>query len=117
MKAPADCNSIEEIRDAIDSLDRQIVESLGRRFDYVKAITRFKKTESDVRAPDRYNAVLTQRRVWAAEAGLAPDVVEQMYRLLIAYFIDEEMKELDLHAADAAQADGAETKRVLSNRS
>jgi isochorismate pyruvate lyase len=94
MKSPADCTSIDEIRQAIDELDRTIVETLGRRFAYVKAITRFKKTAEDVAAPARYQQVLATRRAWAEEAGLNPDVIEQMYRLLIAYFIDEEMKNL-----------------------
>jgi isochorismate pyruvate lyase len=96
MKAPAECNSIEEVRHEIDEIDRAIVEALGRRFAYVKAITRFKKTEADVRAPDRYQAVLAQRRLWAAEAGLDPAVIEEMYRLLIGHFIDVEMKDLHL---------------------
>jgi isochorismate pyruvate lyase len=96
MKSPIECNTIEEIRQEIDALDRQIIEALGRRFGYVKAITRFKKTEVEVRAAERYNAVLQARREWAAEAGLDPDVIEQMYRQLIGYFIDAEMKELGL---------------------
>jgi isochorismate pyruvate lyase len=96
MKAPADCLSIEEVREAIDTLDREIVERLGRRFQYVKAVTRFKKTSDEVRAAARYQAVLHARRTWAAEAGLDPDVVEHMYRLLMDYFIAEEMKDLGL---------------------
>ena len=51
---------------------------------------------ADVRAIDRYNAVLLARRQWAVEAGLDPDVIEQMYKLLIGHFIDAEMKELGL---------------------
>ena len=94
MKAPDDCTSIEDVRQAIDAIDREIIDALGRRFQYVKAITRFKKTEAEVRANERYQAVLQARRQWAAEAGLSPDVVEQMYRLLIEHFIEQEMKDL-----------------------
>lgn len=100
MKAPAECTSIEDVRAAIDAIDQDIVRGLGLRFEYVKAITRFKKTETDVRAPDRYHAVLQARRDWAQAAGLDPDVVEQMYRLLIDHFIAEEMKDLGLAGAD-----------------
>jgi isochorismate pyruvate lyase len=49
-----------------------------------------------VRAAARYQAVLQARRAWAAEAGLDPDVVEHMYRLLMDHFIAEEMKDLGL---------------------
>ena len=55
---------------------------------------RFKATEEDVRAPRRYQAVLAQRRIWAQEAGLPPDLVDEMYRLLIGRFIDYELDAL-----------------------
>lgn len=96
MKSPAECSSIEEVRSAIDTLDREIVERLGRRFQYVKAITRFKKTADDVRAPVRRQAVLDARRAWAADAGLDPDVIETMYTLLIDHFVAVEMQTLGL---------------------
>lgn len=96
MKSPDECTTIEEVRDAIDAIDQEIMDALALRFQYVKAITRFKKTEEEVRANERYNAVLHARRQWATERGLDPDVVESMYRLLIAHFIDEELKVLGL---------------------
>jgi isochorismate pyruvate lyase len=90
---PADaCTTIEEVRNGIDELDRTIITALGQRFHYVKAVTRFKKNAEEVRAPERYQAVINSRRAWAIEAGLNPDVIEEMYRHLIAHFIDEEMK-------------------------
>lgn len=100
MQAPTECTSIEDVRAAIDAIDQEIVRGLGLRFEYVKAVTRFKKTEADVRAPDRYHAVLQARRAWAQQAGLDPDVIEQMYRLLLEHFIAEEMKDLGLAGAD-----------------
>jgi isochorismate pyruvate lyase len=36
--------------------------------------------------------MLLQRRVWADEQGLSPEVVEKLYRDLVTYFISEEMK-------------------------
>ena len=96
MKAPDECTTIEDVRAAIDALDEDIIDALALRFQYVKAITRFKKTAAEVRAIDRYNAVLRARRQWAVERGLDPDVIEEMYRHLIEHFIDEEMKDLGL---------------------
>ena len=43
-------------------------------------------------APDRFNAMLQQRREWASESGLNPDVVEKLYRDLVNHFIEEELK-------------------------
>lgn len=109
MKAPEDCSSIEEVRDAIDQLDRTIIAALGQRFGYVKTITRFKRTDEDIQAPERYRSVLETRRDWAADAGLNPDAIEKMYRDLIAHFIDEERKLLHIspqHTEPEATASG-----------
>jgi isochorismate pyruvate lyase len=92
MTPPEECTTIDEVRQGIDALDRMIIEALGRRFAYVKAVTRFKKTAEDVAAPARFQQVIETRRAWAAEAGISPDAIEQMYRNLIAYFIEEEHK-------------------------
>lgn len=100
MKSPAECNSIEEVRAAIDAIDHEVVKALGQRSQYVKAITRFKKTREDVQAPARQATVISQRRAWAAEVGLDPDVVERIYRLLIDHFVAEELKELQLVEQD-----------------
>jgi isochorismate pyruvate lyase len=49
-----------------------------------------------VRAPERQRQVLAQRRTWAAEEGLNPDMVEELYRLLMDHFVTEELKDLRL---------------------
>ena len=91
---------------AIDSIDHLIVEAIGKRFQYVQEVTRFKSTREDVAAVDRYNAVLQARRAWASEAGLNPDIIEEMYRNLIGHFINHELTVLDLHEPDQAQEAG-----------
>ena len=102
LKSPAECNSIEEVRAAIDAIDHEVVQALGLRARYVKAITRFKKTREDVQAPTRQAAVISQRRAWAAEEGLDPELVERIYRMMIDHFVTEEMKELRLVESDHA---------------
>lgn len=97
LTPPAECQSISDVRAAIDSIDRLVVEAIGRRFEYVQAVTRFKRTRDDVHAVERYNAVLATRRAWAIEFGLNPDVIEEMYRTLIGHFINHELTVLDLH--------------------
>ena len=92
MKQPQDCQNIQEIRAAIDSLDRDIVSKLGKRFEYVKAAAKFKNSTEDVKAVDRFNSMLQQRRVWAEENNLHPYVVEKLYRDLVSYFIKEELQ-------------------------
>ncbi|MBD2000348.1 isochorismate lyase [Oculatella sp. FACHB-28] len=89
---PEECKNMADIRAEIDRLDRQVVGLLGQRFAYVKAASRFKASETAVRAPKRLQAMLQQRRVWAEEEGLNADAIEKMYQDLVNHFIDEEMK-------------------------
>jgi len=36
--------------------------------------------------------MLQERRIWAENEGLNPDVIEKLYRDLVSYFIEEELK-------------------------
>jgi isochorismate pyruvate lyase len=92
MKVPEECLDIQDIRKEIDAIDRQVIELLGKRFAYVKAAAQFKKSTDGVKAVDRFNAMLQQRRIWAEEVGLNPDAIENLYRDLVGYFIEEELK-------------------------
>jgi isochorismate pyruvate lyase len=89
---PSQCRSLADVRAEIDRLDREIIRALGERFEYVKAAARFKADSAEVAAPDRVAVMLEQRRAWAVESGLNPDVVERLYRDLVSYFISEEQK-------------------------
>lgn len=93
MKYPNECSNIEEIRFEIDAIDREVIRALGERFAYVKAAAKFKTSEASVKASERFNAMLHQRRIWAEEVGLNPDVIEKLYRDLVGYFIGEELKD------------------------
>jgi isochorismate pyruvate lyase len=93
MKPAKDCTSIEEVREAIDSIDEQIIALLGERYKYVKEIVRFKEpTEESIVARSRFDAVISTRRTLAEENGLNPDLIEKLYRDLLSHFIDEELK-------------------------
>ena len=92
MKSPKDCQNIQDIRAAIDNLDKDIIDKFATRFEYVKAAAQFKQTTQDVRAKDRFYAMLQQRRVWAESNNLNPDVIENIYRDLVNYFINEELQ-------------------------
>ncbi|MEG3849264.1 isochorismate lyase [Microcoleus sp. herbarium19] len=92
MKDPDECANIHEVREEIDIIDREVIDALSKRFQYVIAAARFKTSEASVRAPDRFQAMLQQRREWALESGLNPDVVENLYRDLVNYYIEEELK-------------------------
>ena len=92
MKEPSACEDMIEIRTEIDNLDKTIIELIGKRFQYVKAASKFKTSEAGVKAPDRFKAMLVQRRLWAEQNGLSPDAIEKMYHDLVTHFIQEELK-------------------------
>ena len=92
MKSPQDCQNIEDIREAIDNLDRDIIDKFSQRFVYVKAAAKFKKNPQEVKAKERFKLMLRQRRDWAKERNLNPDVIENIYRDLVNYFIHEELQ-------------------------
>lgn len=92
QKEPDDCQDMQDIRAEIDCLDHAIIALLGKRFQYVQAAAKFKTGESSVRAPERFKAMLQQRRLWAEENGLNPDAIEKLYSDLVNHFIEEEMK-------------------------
>jgi isochorismate pyruvate lyase len=91
IKRPEECSSINNIRTEIDRIDRQIVALIGERAGYVRAAAKFKTSAADVRAAERFEAMLHQRRAWAEEQGLDPDIVEKLYRDMVNHFIRQEM--------------------------
>lgn len=85
-------DSLPAAREAIDRIDAEIVRLLGNRARYVHQVVRFKERPEDVPAWDRYDQVMQQRRELAEQHGLNPDVIEQMYKLLVDNFIQEELE-------------------------
>ncbi len=91
MKMAADCKNIQEVRDNIDVIDHDIIRLIGKRAEYVKKAAGFKASEQDVRATDRVEAMLKTRKTWAEEENIHPEIIEKIYRDLVAYFVAEEL--------------------------
>jgi isochorismate pyruvate lyase len=91
MKLPHECKNIEEVRREIDRIDAEIIGLIGKRLDFIKAIIKYKNNEDDVYATDRYNAVIEERRKMAILNNLRPDVIEKIYKLMMDYFIEEQL--------------------------
>jgi isochorismate pyruvate lyase len=97
MKLPQECVSLDELRNEIDAIDKEIIALIARRAGYVKEVVKYKKPDKDsIIAQERYDAVIKRRRELAIENKLNPDVIEKMYREMMNYFIEEEMKILNL---------------------
>ncbi len=87
------CNSLNEVRDNIDKIDRKIVELLAQRGTLVTQAASFKKTTDEVKAPNRVEQVIAKVTALAQEHGANPAVVESVYRAMISAFIEAELKE------------------------
>lgn len=87
--------TLDEVREAIDGLDKELIELLARRQKLVRQAGRL-KPKNDVQAvsaPERVAQVIASRRAYAAEkAGLSPEVAEAVWRSMIDAFIKLEME-------------------------
>ncbi len=88
-----ECRNLDEVRENIDRIDREIVKLISERSSYVRQAARFKKTTDDVKAPNRVEQVIANKRAYAKEVGLDPDMIERIYGTIISCFIDQELKE------------------------
>lgn len=87
---PHECRSLDDIRAGMDAVDREIVRLIAERVEYVRAAANYKTSSANVAAPERVAAVLKTRREWAEAASLSGEVVEKLYRDLVAYCVAEE---------------------------
>lgn len=84
------CTSLDEVRLHIDRLDRQLVALVAERGAYVAQAARFKKTPTEVAAPQRVAQVVHKVRAQALELGAEPAVIEATWRAMIGAFIEVE---------------------------
>ncbi len=87
-------NSLQEVRENIDLIGRDIVRLLGQRCEFVKEAALFKSSKSDVEAPTRVEEVINKVRPFAIEHALSPKIAETTYRAIISAFIEMEHAEV-----------------------
>ena len=81
---PGACKNIQEIRDAIDVIDQEILQLFAERHEYIMEIVKFKSSDEEaIIAKERKEQVLKHRKAWAEEQGLDPELIEKVFRLLI----------------------------------
>lgn len=88
---PGRFDSLEEIRARIDEIDAEIVDLIGQRAACVQEVVRFKSGPEDVHRPARVEEVVRKVRALAASGDANPDMVEALYRQMIAWFTQSEI--------------------------
>lgn len=94
-KPPASCADLAELRVEIDRLDREIVALLAARSGYVARAAELKKTRKAIVDEARIAQVIARARAQAASHGADADVIEAIYRAMIAAFIAFEERVFD----------------------
>jgi chorismate mutase len=64
MKAPSECRNLTDIRTAVNSIDRELINLLGRRARYALAALTFKHDRKDIADPAHRRKMFAQRRQW-----------------------------------------------------
>ena len=92
LKEAENCLNLQEIREGIDWIDSRIVELIARRSQYVMEAAKFKKDEEAVKDAGRVEKVIQSKKELAEQYGASPELIEKIYRMMIDFFINEEMK-------------------------
>lgn len=85
-------DSLDQVRERIDALDRAIVRLLAERGQYVAQAAVFKRDPESVRAPQRASEVIASAVKIGVQEGAEGVVIERIYREIVAAFTDAEMR-------------------------
>lgn len=90
-----DESSLNKVRQDIDKLDQQIIKLIQKRIKLVERIINY-KAKNGMRAhqPKRFAEVIKSRRALAKKHSLDPDVIEAIWRVLIAHITHIEKKKI-----------------------
>ena len=93
--APADCVTMEDVRQGVDAIDRALVALLAERQRYMDAAARIKPAREAVRDAARIEEVVAKVAAEAASAGLSRAIAEPVWRTLIDRCIAYEFEAWD----------------------
>lgn len=94
-RAPVPCPEMADIREAIDTLDRQLVVLMAQRQQLIAAAGKVKPSRDTVRDEARIEEVVALVKKEAAKAGLAEKIAEPVWRQLIESSIAYEYSVFD----------------------
>jgi len=104
-KPGEDCQTMAEVREGVDALDRELVALLVKRQAYMTAAARIKQDREAVHDDARIEDVIEKVLVEARKQGLSENIAEPVWRKLIERCIAFEFGEWDkLRAANKQSA-------------
>jgi len=87
------CDTLDEARAEIDGVDREIVELIAKRNDYIKQIAHFKNSVDEVKAEERIADVISNVRAQAISLDLSPNLINDLYVRMIDEMVENEISE------------------------
>ncbi|ADG80968.1 prephenate dehydratase [Thermincola potens] len=79
--------NLEQVREDIDIIDRQIVELLAMRTQLVKIIADLKGAHQKIRDRKREEQILERLTAEARKKGVSPKLIKELYNLLFTHFV------------------------------
>lgn len=87
------CNSLEEVRSQIDTLDIELVELISKRSHLIRQAAAFKDSVEEVKAEDRIEFILQRVRHHAIELGVSPNMISELFAIMIDEMVETEIAE------------------------
>jgi isochorismate pyruvate lyase len=95
LKTPEACDSMPELRQAIDTLDARLVALLAVRQAYIERAAQLKTGRDQVRDPERIEDVVAKVIAEGRRYGLSAAIAEPVWRTLIEASIRHEFDAFD----------------------
>ena len=89
------CNTLDEARSEIDTVDEEIVALIAKRNNYIKQIAHFKTSIEEVKAEDRISDVISKVRAQAISLDLSPNLINDLYIRMIDGMVESEIAEFN----------------------
>jgi isochorismate pyruvate lyase len=93
--SPAECETMAQVRQGVDAIDRLLVAVLAERQRYMDAAARIKTDRTAVRDAARIEDVVAKVKSAARAAGLSEAIAEPVWRTLIERSIAHEFETWD----------------------
>ena len=87
------CNTLKEARIEIEAVDKEIVELIAKRNEYIKQIAHFKTSIEEVKAEERIGDVISKVRQQAIGLDLSPNLINDLYIRMIDGMVESEISE------------------------
>lgn len=93
--APEACETMSDVRDGVDRMDRALVALIAERSRYMQAAARIKPNRDAVRDEERIEDVVAKVLAAAHASGLPAEIAEPVWREMVEQSIAYEFKVWD----------------------